>query len=463
VTDFDLAVLGSGSGAGVVDAGFHDWRVAIVDDLRIGYGGTCLNAGCIPSKMFGHTADLADVPATAGAFGLTEELRAVDWPRIRDRVFGRTDALSAAGLNARRTRHANITLIEGTARFTGPRTLEVDGRAITADRFVVATGSRPGIPDVPGLADSGFVTSETIMRLDRLPDRMAILGGGVVAAEFAHVFGSLGVEITVVARASTLLRSQDDDVSALFTDIAARAWDVRLNRTVTRVERSDGIVRLRLADSQGIETGETVEADCLLVAVGRIPNSDRIGADAAGIDVRPDGRITVDDHQHTTAPGIWALGDVCSPFQLKHVANHEARVVRHNVRHPSEPIAADHRFVPQAVFTSPHIASVGRTERAARAEGIEFTVGRRDYPDIAYGWAMNDPDGFAKVLADPRTGRLLGAHIIGPQAATLIQPLVQAISFGQDARELARGQYWIHPAMPELVENALLDLRFPEG
>jgi mycothione reductase len=171
----------------------------------------------------------------------------------------------------------------------------------------------------------------------------------------------------------------------------------------------------------------------------------------------------VDAQQRTVVPGIFALGDVSSRYQLKHVANHEARVVRHNLMHPDDRITTDHRFVPAAVFTEPQIASVGLTERQARDRGVQHVVGRRDYGGTAAGWAREDTTGFAKVLADPTTGLLLGAHVIGPEAATVIQPLVQAMSFGLPAHDVARGQYWIHPALSEVIENALLALPKPTG
>jgi mycothione reductase len=174
--------------------------------------------------------------------------------------------------------------------------------------------------------------------------------------------------------------------------------------------------------------------------------------------VGPSGYVLVDEFQRTNVDGIYALGDVSSTYQLKHVANHEARIVRYNLAHPDAPRAADHRFVPHAVFSSPQIASVGLTEEQAVERGIRFVTAEQEYAGIAYGWAMEDTTGFAKVIADPATGQLLGAHIIGPQAPTVIQPLIQAMSFGLDARSMAHGQYWIHPAMPELVENALLSL-----
>ncbi|MBO0703794.1 MAG: FAD-dependent oxidoreductase, partial [Candidatus Dormibacteraeota bacterium] len=285
--------------------------------------------------------------------------------------------------------------------------------------------------------------------------RLAILGSGFVAAEFAHVFSAFGVDVTLVARSDRLLRTEDESVSRRFTELARARWDVRLRQRVRGAARDGGVTKLRLAGPDG---EHTVEAEELLVAVGRRPNSDLLDVATGGVATHPDGRVAVDEYQRASVDGVWALGDICSEYQLKHVANHETRVVQHNVLHPDAPVAADHRFVPHAVFTSPQIAAVGLTEQAARERGVLYAVGSQEYAGIAYGWALEDTTGFAKVLADPRSGRLLGAHIIGPQASTLIQPLIQAMSFEQDVRELARGQYWIHPALPELVENALLNL-----
>ena len=452
---FDLAVIGSGSGNSIADQRFAHWQVALIDDLRVHFGGTCINVGCIPTKMFVHTADLAAGAAGAAAFGLEQQTTAVHWPQIRDRIFGRIDPISVSGLQYRREGSPNVRFFVGQAAFTGPGALSVAGEQLTADRIVIATGSRPVLPELPGLAETGYLTNEDAMRLDELPERLIILGSGFIATEFAHVFASLGTKVTVVARSGALLRAEDEEVSELFTSLAAKKWDVRLDRRAARVERVGGVVRLYLDGPDGVET---VEADHLLVAVGRRPNSDTLELGAAGVKVHPDGRIVVDEFQRTTAPEVWALGDVSSEHQLKHVANHEARVVQHNLLHPDQLQASDHRFVPHAVFTSPQIASVGLTEQQARADGVEYVVGRTEYSSIAYGWAMNEPAGFAKILAEPGTGRLLGAHIVGPQAPTLIQPLIQALSFGLDARSMARGQYWIHPAMPEIVENALLNL-----
>lgn len=460
---FDLVVIGSGSGNTIVDERFADWKVAIVEK-GVGpldsFGGTCLNVGCIPTKMFVHTADTALAAEHGAALGVDMGLRGVDWPAVRERIFGRIDPLAAGGERYRATGRDNVTLYRGTARFTGERRLTVataDGPVtLTADRIVVAAGSRPVIPDVPGLDDAlGYHTSDTVMRLERLPRRMTILGSGFVATELAHVFSSLGVEITLIARGDVLLRHEDTDVARRFTELAQNRWDVRLNRKLLRADRDGDKL---LLDLEGPDGAEAVETDELLVAAGRRPNSDLVDAAAGGLVLHPDGRIVVDGQQAASVPGVWALGDISSPWQLKHVANHEARTVQHNLLHPEAPRTSDHRFVPHAVFSSPRIASVGMTEQEAQASGLSYVAATREYSGIAYGWAMEDTTSFVKVLADPASGQLLGAHIIGPEAPTLIQPLVQAMSFGVDARSMATGQYWIHPAMPEVIENALLDL-----
>ncbi|MEU4744774.1 mycothione reductase [Actinosynnema sp. NPDC023658] len=451
---FDLVIIGTGSGNSIADERFAGWDIAIVEKGT--FGGTCLNVGCIPTKMFVHTADVAAAPASGARLGVDAHLDGVRWTDVRDRIFGRIDPISEGGRRWRAEENANVTVYTGTARFTGPRTLDTGtGEVITADRFVIAAGSRPVVPDVADLDSVGYHTSDTIMRLDALPARMTILGSGFVAAEFAHVFSSFGVAVTVVGRSDLLLRHEDREVASRFTALAAEKWDVRLKRKAVRAERVDGVVRLHL---EGPDGAEVVESEELLVAVGRTPNSDLLDLATTGVDLHPDGRVVVDEHQRTSAEGIYALGDISSEYQLKHVANHEARVVQHNLLHPDAPIASDHRFVPAAVFSSPQIASVGLTEEQAVERGVRYVAASQAYASIAYGWAMEDTTGFAKVLADPATGRILGAHVIGPQSSTVIQPVIQAMSFGLDAGTMARGQYWIHPAMPEVIENALLNL-----
>ena len=457
----DLIVIGSGSGNSFLDARFDHLDVALVEHGT--FGGTCLNVGCIPTKMLVHPADVARLVAGSGRLGIDATIDKVRWTDIRDRVFGRIDPISHAGRDYRANRCANITLYEGHARFTGPRQLHVAGQGaggpdvapgttLTADRVVLAAGSRPTVPRV--VAESGvpFHTSDTVMRVDSLPEHLVVLGSGYIAAEFAHVFSALGSRVSVVGRSAPMLRGQDETVAERFTALARRRWDLHLGAEPMRVRGDGGEVALELTD------GAVVRGDALLVAAGRRPNGDLMDLPAGGIPTLPDGRVVVDEFQRTPADGVFALGDVSSRYQLKHVANHESKVVAHNLLDPEHPRRTDHRFVPSAVFTEPQIAAVGRTEQDCRAEQLDYAVKVQAYGDVAYGWALEDDTGFCKVLAERGTGRLLGAHVLGPEASIVIQPLIQAMSFGLGAREMATGQYWIHPALPEVVENALLGL-----
>jgi mycothione reductase len=452
-THFDLAVIGTGSGNSIVDERFDGKRVAILEKGI--FGGTCLNVGCIPTKMFVYPADVAHSAAHGDVLGVETRFDRARWREIRDRIFRRIDPIRDAGRHWRADQSANVTLFEGHARFVDVRTLDTGtGETITADDVVIAAGARPVVPDVEGLEEVGFHTSDTIMRIDALPDRLLVIGGGFVAAEFAHVFGSFDTHVTIVNRSSALLRGEDAEVSAAFTGIAQNRWDVRLETKVEKVERYGDVVRARLSD------GSTVDVDVVLVAAGRRSNADGLDLDRTGVRTDDDGVILVDDHQRTNVEGIWALGDIANHFQLKHVSNLEARVIQHNLLHPDDLVRARHDVVPSAVFTSPQVASVGLTERQAVEQGVRHVVAKQMYGDTAYGWAMEDTTSFAKVLADPDTGLVLGAHVLGPQASNLLQPLVQAMSFGQTAHDVARGQYWIHPALMEVVENLLL--RLPE-
>jgi mycothione reductase len=450
MADFDLAIIGSGSGNSLVTDDFADKRVALVSSGI--FGGTCLNVGCIPTKMYVYAAEVAGTVSDAGRYGIDAKLEGVRWPDIRDRIFGRIDPISAGGRDWRE-RSDNVTLLEGRGAFTGPRQLNVDGAgAFTADQVVIATGGRPVIPEVIGASGVPFHTSDTVMRIDELPASMVILGGGYIAAEFAHVFSRLGVDVRIVSRGSRLLGAMDPEISRRFTELAGARWELHLSALATAVHGDDRGVAVETS------TGETVRGDMLLVAAGRRPNSDGMDLGLGGVEVHPDGRVVVDRFGRTTAAGVWALGDVSSPFQLKHVANSEARTVAHNLVHPDDLRVLRHQTVPSAVFTEPQIASVGATSTELEAAGRPFVTATQAYGSTAYGWAMEDQDGICRLYADPATGLLLGAHVLGYQASTLIQPLIQAMSFGQRVTDVAEGQYWIHPALAEVVENALLSL-----
>lgn len=461
--DVDIAVIGSGSGNSLLTDDLAHRTFAVIEGGEV-FGGTCLNVGCIPTKMFVHVAEVARTVTEGARVGVDATLQRVRFGDVRDRVFGRIDPIAAAGETYRRDAE-DVHLLRGHARFTGPRTLHVDLRdggteEVRAGQVVIAAGAHAVIPGQ--LAEAAeregitLHTSDTVMRLPELPQRMLVVGGGFIAAEMAHVFSSYGTEVVLSARGGALLRHLDADISGAFTRAAREQWDVRTETTVTDLRRegssAKGAITATLSD------GSQIDTDVVLVATGRHPNSAGLELGSAGVDVHDDGRVVVDEHGRTTADGVWALGDISSPFQLKHVANHEARVVAHNLAHPDDLQEVDHAAVPAAVFTHPQIAHVGMTEAEAVESGLDVAVKVQAYGDTAYGWAMEDTTSLCKVIADRGTGRLVGGHLIGPEASTLVQPLVQMMAFGQSVAEASRGQYWIHPALTEVVENALLGL-----
>ncbi|MEG9247716.1 mycothione reductase [Arthrobacter sp. Soc17.1.1.1] len=465
MTHYDLAIIGSGSGNTLVSPEWDDRQVVLVEGGT--FGGTCLNVGCIPTKMYVYPAGLASAAGESARLGVDLSLEGVRWKDIRDRIFTRIDAISAGGRAYRAEELANVTLIEEHVRLTGEKSFRTaSGDDVTADQLVIATGSRAVRPPIPGIDLPQVHTSDTVMRLDELPARLLIIGGGYIAAEFAHVFGAFGTRVTLAVRSAGMLRGLDETVSDAFTEQAARRWDLRQHTEVVRITANDdGSVTARLIGPAG---PEDLEVDAVLVAIGRTPTTDTLGAAEAGLDLHHDGRLVVDEYQRVLrggrpVTGLWSLGDVSSDYQLKHVANHEAKVVAHNLLHPEALRAADHQFVPAAVFSSPQVASVGMTEEQALghadATGTPIVTAVQHYGSTAYGWAMEDTQGFVKLIAEQQTGRILGAHILGHEASMIIQPVIQAMSFGLDAQTMARGQYWIHPALTEVLENALLSLK----
>ena len=455
---YDLAIIGTGSGNSILDDRYAKKRIAICEQGT--FGGTCLNVGCIPTKMFVYAAEVAETIRSAARYGIDAHIDRVRWDDIVSRVFGRIDPIAIGGEDHRRAQ-PNVDVYATHTRFAA---VQDDGRYLlrtdedeefTAEQVVIAAGARAEIP--PAILDCGvhYYTSDDIMRIPELPKHLVIVGGGFVACEFAHIFSALGVRITMVIRGGSLLRHLDDTLSRRFTRIAASKWEVRSHRNIlgSRENRS-GIV-LELDD------GSELKADAVLVATGRRSNGDRLDADTAGIEL-DDRRIVVDQYQRTSARNVFALGDVSSPYELKHVANREARVVQRNLLcdwdDTRSMVATDHRYVPAAVFTDPQIAYIGLTENEAVAKGFDVSCKIQDFGDVAYGWATEDTVGIVKLVSDSRTGQLLGAHIMGRQASSIIQPLIQAMTFGLSVHEMARGQYWIHPALPEVVENALLGL-----
>jgi len=449
---FDLIVIGSGSGLEISsEAAARGLSVAVVEQGP--FGGTCLNRGCIPSKMLIHSADVMETIRGAGRFGIKAEVSAVDWQSIVSRVVNVIDPDARAVEDGNR-QSPNITVFKDTGRFVGRKLLEVGGQRITAETIVIAAGSRPAVPRIDGLSDVPFVTTDEALRLPKQPRRLIVIGGGYIAAELAHFFGALGTEVTIVEIAPRMLLQEDDDVGGRFTEIYRERFTLLLNTAVRQARRQDGEIVLE-ADSEGRR--QTLAADTLLVAVGRIPNTDLLDAAATGVTLDERGFVKVDEYLETEVPGIWALGDVVGRFQLKHSANLEAAYAAHNIFQPKHKVAVDYHAMPHAAFASPQVAGVGMTEREAAARKLPYASTIYEYSDTAYGSSIEDSDGFVKALANRETKEILGCHIIGSEASILIQEVANAMRMRLTTDAITQSIY-VHPALPEVVQRAFASL-----
>ena len=445
---FDLIVIGSGSGLEVSSAAAHrGLSVAVVEHGP--FGGTCLNRGCIPSKMLIHSADVMETIRRAELFGITAQVSAVDWDVIVKRVASTIDD-DAEAIEEGNRQHPNITVFKGTGRFVGHKVLEVGSERIAAETIVIAAGTRPRIPAIDGLTDVPFITSDEALRLPKQPRRLVIVGGGNITAELAHFFGALGTEVTIVHRGPRLLRLEDDDVSARFTEVYQQRFTLLLNTVVRRAYRDGEEIGLEVA-SDGQK--RTLSADALLLAVGRVPNSDLLDVTQTGVALDEQGFIKVDEYLQTDVPGVWALGDIVGRYLLKHSANLEAVHVAHNIFNPENRVPVDYHAMPHATFASPQVASVGLTERQASEQGLPYVASTYSYYDTAYGSSIEDRDGFVKVLAQRETGEILGCHIIGSEASILIQEVANAMRMRLTTGAITQSIY-VHPALPEVVQRA---------
>ena len=446
--EFDVMVIGSGSGLEVsMRASELGLSVAVVEEGP--FGGTCHNRGCIPSKMLIHSADVMETIKGAEAFGIKAVVESVDWPGMVRRVFADIDR-EALEIEEANRQDPNISVYKGRARFVGTRTLEVEGEQIGAETVVIAAGTRPFIPEISGLSGVPYVTSDDAMRLREQPSSLTIVGGGYIAAEMAHFFGSMGTDVTLVYRGPVLLRGQDSAIAQRFTEVFQRRFNILLNTQVLSAEHRNGAITLEVSTA-----GETagVTSDALLIATGRIPNTDQLQVEASGVETDDRGFIRTNEYLETGTPGIWALGDIVGRYLLKHSANLEAAHATHNIFNPEQQVAVDYSAMPAAVFSSPQVASVGLTEQAAVEQSVPYLSATYDYVDTAYGSSIEDRDGFVKVLAHHDTEKILGCHIIGTHASILVQEVANAMRLGLTTDAITQAIY-VHPALPEVVQRA---------
>jgi mycothione reductase len=457
---FDLIVIGSGSGLDVANAAAvqHGLKVAIIEKDKM--GGTCLNRGCIPSKLLIHSADVAEVIKNAGIFGIKVDGFSVDFEKIVERVNTITDSHSAA-IRKSYENSDNPKLFAKECRFVGKKMIALSGTnvndelIITAENILIASGTRPKIPKIKGLQESGYITSDEALRLKRQPRTLTFIGGGYITCELAHFYGSLGTEINIIQIEEVLLPKEDKEISHKFTEVFSKKYNVYLGYDVELVFKDDSNTFHIVAKNKFSGKMLELNSEQLLIAVGRIPNSDSLDIIKTGVKLDENGFILVDQYLETNIKGIFALGDIGGRYQFKHNANNESRYAYHNMLVPdTKTVPVDYTAMPHAIFSSPQVAGVGFTEQQLSIKGIDYQKSVYPYIKTGMGEAIEDRDGFVKFLVSRNDKKILGCHIIGTDASTLIHEVLIAMKAGDGTVQSITKTIHIHPALSEVIARA---------
>lgn len=447
---FDVIVIGSGGGTKIaIPCAKKGLRVALIDEDD--FGGTCLNRGCIPSKMLIHPAEVADLARHSQAIGLDIDGEArLRFADVIARI--KRDVSQTSRENCQR--HATfpgITFYADHATFLEDRVVQVAGETISAPNIFIATGSRPQIPDVPGLADTPYITSREALQLPQMPQRMLVIGAGYIATELGGAYAIYGTEVHFLVR-SRFLRGLDIDISDEFERIFQRHSHVHRPFAISAIQH-DG-TQFHVSGTIDGSAAPTITGDTLLVAAGVVPNTDHLGLENTGITRCADGFIKVDAHLQTAVPGVYALGDCIGNYLFRHTVNYEGEYLMRTVFEDTPAPPIDYGPVPYAVFTVPQIAGVGMTEEQTTALQLPVIVGKATYAESTPGMARASDHGFAKVIFDQATRKLIGAHIIGEEAASMIHLFIAMMKMGGTLDDLL-DMIFIHPALPEVARDAV--------
>ncbi len=445
---FDIITIGSGGGSKISSpAASLGFKVAVIEKDRL--GGTCLNRGCIPSKMLIHPADVALHIKEAHRFDIHNNPQfTVNFAKLINRISATVDSDSDK-IAASYSKHPNITSIKGEAKFVNNKTIEANGEQLTADKIFIAVGAKPQIPNIPGLAGTPFMTSTEALRNTSLPESMIILGGGYIACELGHAYGALGTQTHFLVR-SSLLRHEDSEVAAEFQKVFSQYHDMKFRAIPTKVEYSNNQFTVHF--TQNGQT-QSIRAQSLLIATGITSNTDTLDIINTDIELKSGGLIKVNEFLETSVDGIYAMGDCVGNYFFRHSVNFEGEYLFDQLfgEKIRKPIA--YPPVPHAVFTNPQVAGVGKTEDELKQEGVDYFVGFNPYKSSAMGMALLSESGFCKLLFDRKSRKLLGGHIVGEEASNMIHMVIAYMNMNATLDDLLRTIY-IHPALPEIVRNA---------
>ncbi len=436
--DFDMFTIGAGSG-GVASsrrAGSYGARVAICEELRV--GGTCVLRGCVPKKLLVYGSQFAEAFANAAGFGWTVVPPSFDWPALieaKDKEISRLSQIYISML-----KNSSVEIIDGHAVLVDPHTVEVAGRNYTAENILIATGSWPETPDIPGIEH--VISSNEALDLKELPRRIVIVGGGYIAVEFAGIFSGLGSEVVELIRRPDLLYGFDNDIRvALGEEMRGRGVDLRGRTQVARIDKVAGGYTVTTT------AGEKIETDIVMYATGRAPNTKRMGLEEVGVEINEAGAVVVDEWQRSSVPNIYAIGDVTDRINLTPVAIAEGRAIAETLFNDN-PTRMDHANVPSAVFSQPPIGVVGLTEERARREYGEVDIYMARFKPMKNTLSGREERTLMKLVVDPGSDRVLGCHMLGPDAPEIIQGLAIAVKCGATKKQFDQ-TVGIHPSAAE--------------
>jgi len=458
VEEYDIIIVGSGAGMNIVDPAVNaGHKVALVESGPL--GGTCLNRGCIPSKMWIYPADVIREMEDAAKIGVYARLEKADFDLIRRRTWDvvlhdRGHIEEAVKTDPR------LKFYHVQGAFVGDHVLRVGEEEIHAPRIVIAAGARSRIPLIPGLEKVPYRTSEDIFDITTLPKSIIMLGGGYKSCEFAHFFSAMGVRVSIIQHNLRLVPDEEPEISFVVKKKLGEHVAVSTNQVVKEVRSSNGGVEV-VREDRGTGAVVSEEAEMLLLGTGMQSNAGLLNVKATGVETDAFGYVTVDQHLQTTAPGIWAFGDITGRHMFRHTANYESQVVWYNMNNAERAVTDEHA-IPHAVYTYPTVGSVGATEDQVKTAGIKYLAGYSRYANVAKGSAMADDAGLVKVVVEKGTRRILGVHIVGKDADLLVQQMVYLMNAGDMSyMPMARSQV-IHPALSEVLISALGQLSDPE-
>jgi dihydrolipoamide dehydrogenase len=424
VKNYEVIVIGSGAGAIISDeAAAQGLKTALIDKGPL-IGGTCLNWGCIPSKMLIYTADRIVEIEEAKKLGVEAEIKSIDFHSIMERMR-KSRQEDQVHIREGIKQSKNLDFYEGEGYFVRDYLLEVNGEKLKGERIFIASGSRPFIPPIKGSENVDYLTNESVLELNEKPDSLVIIGGGYIAVEFGHFFAAMGTEVTILEMAERLVLSEELEIANLLKGELSKRMGVYTNALAEEVQETKHGVIVVTKDTS---TGKRREfaAERIMMAVGRRSNADILKVENTGVETDKKGFIKVNEYLETNRKGIFAIGDANGQQMFRHMANREAEIVSQNSFYGTK-IKVDYSAVPHAVYSHPQVASVGLNEAQAR-ENYNILIGKMKYFNIAKGEAMMEKEGFAKVIVEKETNRILGFHIIGPYAPELIQEVVNAMT-----------------------------------